>query len=256
MFLLYFDPVDPDRFGTIRQSVWAIAHFPLNLAFLLTLEGANQMALFIIAFQQANNVANTFINNLGNLTSPDAIANSLNSTFLNVSQQLDFGYELPTNITNTIMDIAQHNLTDDDSAELGAEIVTFVFNAYGYTDLTNNSEGLEELNDTIASAFLYLFISAGAALITLAALLWLGKRRMSASEYGAVGVRAAIGVALCLISLMNLASQENNLSNFVDSPWTLPTVMLSLALGKTAPSTFDFLNCSFVPEMMLFGKTC
>ena len=161
-----------------------------------------------------------------------AIANSLNATFTTVTQQLDFIGGIPASINDTISDIAEHNLTDSSLEELSAEIITYVFNAYGYTDLSNDSEGLEELNDTIDTAFLYLFISVGVALITLGALLWLGKRRMSLSEYGAVGVRAAVGVALCLITLMELESQANTLDNYRFSPWILPTVMLALAIGK------------------------
>ena len=136
------------------------------------------------------------------------------------------------------MDIAAHNLTTQNANELFAEITTFVFQAYGYEDLSPDLEGLDDFANIIETAFLYLFIAAGVALITLAALLWIGKRRMSVSEYGAVGVRAAIGLALCLISLMNLDSQENNWDNFVGSAWVLPTVMLSLALGKSTPFTF------------------
>ena len=181
------------------------------------------------------NISNEFPTISGNISSPEAIANSLNSTFIAVAAQLNA--QIPASVNETIADIAAHNLTETSSEDLQNEILLFVFNAYGYTDVTVGTEGIDEFINIIATAFLYLFIAAGISLITLAGLLWLGKRNMTAAEYGAVGVRGAIGVALCLISLMNLDSQETNWQNFVESAWPLPTVMLSIGLGKTIPIT-------------------
>lgn len=41
--MLYFDRCDTERhFGTIRQQIWSFLHFPLHIAFVLTMEGVGQ----------------------------------------------------------------------------------------------------------------------------------------------------------------------------------------------------------------------
>ncbi|PNS16165.1 hypothetical protein CAC42_1928 [Sphaceloma murrayae] len=42
LYMLYFDPLSHQHFGSIRQQIWSLLHYPLHLALLLTLSGANQ----------------------------------------------------------------------------------------------------------------------------------------------------------------------------------------------------------------------
>lgn len=48
IWVLYFDQIEHDRFGTIRQQIWAILHFPLHVAILLTVEGGSALILWNI----------------------------------------------------------------------------------------------------------------------------------------------------------------------------------------------------------------
>jgi low temperature requirement protein LtrA len=48
IWVLYFDQIENDRFGTIRQQIWAILHFPLHVAILLTVEGSTALILWNI----------------------------------------------------------------------------------------------------------------------------------------------------------------------------------------------------------------
>lgn len=48
IWVLYFDQIEHDRFGTIRQQIWAILHFPLHVAILLTVEGSTTLILWNI----------------------------------------------------------------------------------------------------------------------------------------------------------------------------------------------------------------
>jgi hypothetical protein len=48
IWVLYFDQIEHDRFGTIRQQIWAILHFPLHVAILLTVEGSTALILWNI----------------------------------------------------------------------------------------------------------------------------------------------------------------------------------------------------------------
>jgi hypothetical protein len=48
IWVLYFDQIEHDRFGTIRQQIWACLHFPLHVAILLTVEGSTTLILWNI----------------------------------------------------------------------------------------------------------------------------------------------------------------------------------------------------------------
>ena len=238
-FILYFDQVDPERFGTIRQSIWIIAHFPLNLAILFTLEGVNQLGLFTLAFQQQSDVNASLTRAISNssLPAPSAV-DVINSTISGIAGSFKNVVPPPASFNETMSDILTHNsVSTDDIQKLTSGIAVWIYTAYGYQDLTYDDEGLSEVLGIVGTAFLYLFIGAGAALITLAGLLLLGKRDLSRSEYGAVVVRAAAGLGLCLISIMETDSKADDLLNFLASRWILPTITLTLALGMpTFPS--------------------
>lgn len=42
MYMIYFDWIHEERFGTIRQQIWSVLHFPLHTALVLAVEGAAQ----------------------------------------------------------------------------------------------------------------------------------------------------------------------------------------------------------------------
>lgn len=44
--MLYFDQIDPGRFGTIRVQIWTLLHYPLHVAILLTEEGSSKFILW------------------------------------------------------------------------------------------------------------------------------------------------------------------------------------------------------------------
>jgi len=42
--MLYFDNHPTGHYGTIRQQIWAVLHFPLHLSIVGVVEGAQQLA--------------------------------------------------------------------------------------------------------------------------------------------------------------------------------------------------------------------
>jgi hypothetical protein len=55
--MLYFDNQPKTRYGTIRQQIWSVLHFPLHLAIVGAVEGAQQMVLARYTLQNAGNFA-------------------------------------------------------------------------------------------------------------------------------------------------------------------------------------------------------
>lgn len=60
LWVLYFDQIEHDRFGTIRQQIWTILHYPLHIAILLTVEVSNQFITFWIARENINGLMKRF----------------------------------------------------------------------------------------------------------------------------------------------------------------------------------------------------
>ena len=194
------------------------------------------MGLYSVAIQQVSKVVQPILNVATDVSNSTLVA-TINSTLEQFSTNAGYnnGYDppIPETINKTLADLFSGNATDAEAEDLTTAIASYVFQSYGYDSVDpNDSESINEFFNTISTAYLYFFISAGGALLALAVLLWIGKRHKSAAEYSSIVVRLAIGAALCLSTLMYLPSQQNNFGNFVDSGWTLPMVMLSLGLGK------------------------
>lgn len=53
VYMLYFDWIQEEHFGTIRQQVWAFLHFPLHLFLVLAVEGQAQSIMWRAGIVQA-----------------------------------------------------------------------------------------------------------------------------------------------------------------------------------------------------------
>jgi hypothetical protein len=51
LWVLYFYQIEHDRFGSIRQQIWAMLHDPLHVAIVLTVEGSTQSITWWIAVE-------------------------------------------------------------------------------------------------------------------------------------------------------------------------------------------------------------
>ncbi|TKX19958.1 hypothetical protein C1H76_7842 [Elsinoe australis] len=77
LYMLYFDHLTHSHFGSIRQQIWSFLHFPLHLALVLSLDGANQF----IAWRAATIRVNSLLSQLPtfSFSDPDDITNSSTS---------------------------------------------------------------------------------------------------------------------------------------------------------------------------------
>jgi len=118
--------------------------------------------------------------------------------------------------------------------DAGFEWVTENFGIEPPESSLKNGNAIEGIFTLFYTIFLYFFLAAGGALIILAVLYWIGKRRKLRGEVISIGFRIVIGTGLCLLALMGLPvfqNQDNSAINtFLYSPWVLPTVVLSYAL--------------------------
>ncbi len=52
--MLYFDRLEENHFGTIKQQIWAFIHFPLHFSLVLLLEGVSRFIIWREAIESIN----------------------------------------------------------------------------------------------------------------------------------------------------------------------------------------------------------
>ena len=81
--MLYFDQIEHDRFGTIRQQIWALLHYPLHVAILLTAEGSTLLIIWNEIAQDIDWMANN-LSDPAYFNSSQAYASSLADRYVTV----------------------------------------------------------------------------------------------------------------------------------------------------------------------------
>ena len=110
--MLYFDWYNHNHFGSIRQQIWAILHFPLHLTLVLQVEGASQFIVWRKVTEVAFKIESVFVAAINDLiadpnASVAALQNSLNETVYMVFEAY------PPTYTKTYVD------ADADIASIG-----------------------------------------------------------------------------------------------------------------------------------------
>ena len=55
-YMIYFDRMQEEHFGTIRQQAWSFLHFPLHIAFVLALQGISLLIVWRLAVLAVNDL--------------------------------------------------------------------------------------------------------------------------------------------------------------------------------------------------------
>ena len=245
IWVLYFDQIEHDRFGTIRQQIWAILHYPLHVAILLTVEGSSMLILWNVISKVDDLIWYWWPATAGDYNfgywynNTEQVIEYVNYGIRNVSyafknQDLLTAYQY--NITQ-IRDAPYKFGTekyDDYVGEICASIwfsmERVAFETFG-VEVPESSSGKGEfaesaaLLDVFNQVWVYFFIAAGTFLVVLAIMYWFGKTHKSRGEYFSIAVRVVAGIGLALGCLENWVDYTTSSANFVYSPWPLLTVM-------------------------------
>ena len=262
LWMLYFDQIETERVGTVRQQVWVVLHFPFHVAVLLVVEGAQQLSnwrkildiinpfendISNIGYNVTGQLGNNVTGTLGNNETAMGIVDAVNETVNNLLEKLDKSEFVPPDISYELYELDDPTLNQTDVLEIlynvTSKVEVFIFDTFGVesgdTQATSPDEVEADQIDTFGTVFLYFFISAGVVLILLAALFWLGKRRKSRGEFLSIAFRVLMGIALTFVALLYATSSmanENRFINYFLSPWMLPTVVIAYGIGKSLPS--------------------
>ena len=255
IWVLYFDQIENERFGTIRQQIWAILHFPLHVAILLTVEGSTELILWNIIIHTDNAwwswyPINYYYSEYAKwYKSPEAViawitqgVNAVAHKFKNGTLEEHYDYE--RNFTSILNINATFGTKEWDNTagpiveDLFVGIENFIFQNFGIEvpeSSTSKSESLttaqlkqnNQYYNLFYTVFLYFYIAAGVFLVVLAILYWFGKQHKSRNEWLSILVRVIAGAGLTMASLANYYSPTYWSSyRFFSSAWPILVVVL------------------------------
>jgi len=258
--MLYFDWLVEQPFGTIRLQVWSFVHFPLHLSLVLLVSGVSQFLIWRQAVESINVLSNQIAFDLRQpYNTSIALSARLSATIDgNVFKQLpkDFNPEKGLKAINeslaAISEIRSVPVMDLLRDQTGPFWVPFrglltastntILEALGIKPPKSEDEKPDstsaimqtfsdgtKFQSVIRLVFVYFFLSAGATLILLGVLACISTTQRNFIGYLRYATNFLVGLALSFLSFMSLTNAE---SSYGSSPWVLPTVCLSLGLGK------------------------
>ncbi|UPX10221.1 uncharacterized protein EKO05_0000891 [Ascochyta rabiei] len=257
VYMLYFDQFSEDRFGTLRQQIWSLLHYPLHMAIVICVEGntalivwnsAVQALVFIWTLECEDyfDPADGFDTSTAYIAYINQSMFSINNRFR--SKKWDRTYDWNLNLT-AINDYTTtygfktdewNNKTGDLVRSLFTKAQVFVFEAHADTlaKLNAVSPGptaaqqpsatkLEAIYDVFNVTVMSFYISAGAMLLVLAILYWFNKMHKTKYEFGEMINRVVMGFALIIVGVATVVGDKSTVGfKFKASHWMIAIVVL------------------------------
>ena len=243
IWMLYFDPIQPERMGTLREHMWAILHFPFHVSILLVVEGLSRLSVWRKLLNIMLPLQESFSNIPADLD-VGAQINYLNDTLYDVYDKF-LDPEVPYPDLNQYFDQIRNSNGNTTAVSTGVDNIysggiawvssVFKIEPPKSTPLGNEVLVVNGIFQLFNTVFIYFFTFAGLMLILLAVLFLLGKRHKLRGELLTVFVRLFFGTGLSLIAIMavpSLADKDGSAFDaYIFSSWMLPTVLLVYLTG-------------------------
>ena len=257
LYMLYFDQVHEEHFGSIKQQIWSFSHFPLHTVLVLVLQGISLLIIWTQAVQGLNDLATSFDDALavdypnGSVFAMTMVQVADSNVYDYVPKGVDASTEREQAV-NAILGLVEDydNMLMDPSNDTAAfetwngvnDLFTActktLFDSLSVSIPKKKKTGSEEeksidietqinqYTDVFQLVFMYVFISGGLALIITAFLGWLSlpESQKRASQFIRLGINFAFGTGLCLLSTMKY--NEKTKQNYMWSPWMIPTICI------------------------------
>ncbi|KAI9054768.1 hypothetical protein LZ554_001917 [Drepanopeziza brunnea f. sp. 'monogermtubi'] len=240
IYMIYFDWINRNHFGSFREGLWALLHFPFHLALVLLLEGAAQFIVWRKVVE---------------------VIRSINELFLEVQESFKGNTsteyaELLSKTTNVVFDKFQPVFTRTlmesnkaitaigssafNSPQQRQEVTTLfaviqdsIFDNFDIeppevknTDPDPNTEWAKNA-DAFKLIFVYFFAASGITLILMNLLNLLSRTKPTRFDYVRIALTFVIGAAL--VSITGFVNTEEGF-RFAQSAFILPTVGLAFVL--------------------------
>ncbi|KAJ4364694.1 hypothetical protein N0V83_009291 [Neocucurbitaria cava] len=253
LWMLYFDQFSSDRFGTVRQQIWSILHYPLHMAILLCVEGNTSLIVWNSAVQALkwmwslepsnysdpaagfNNTSDylSFLN-----TSMYNIDSRFKSKYWNTTYDWGRNFTAIENYTATFGYRTEewNNRTGDVIRYLFESAQVFVFEAHAdslakLNAVTAPSSGprykLDRIFDVFNVTVMQFYIGAGAMLLILAMMYWFNKLHKTKYEFGEMINRVVVGFTLIIVGVAAVIGDKTTGGfKFSLSEWVIAIVVL------------------------------
>lgn len=257
LYMLYFDQLSSDRFGTVRQQIWSLLHYPLHMAVLLCVEGNTSLIVWNSAVSGLKSIwslgPDNYSDPAAGFDSTSDLINNLNQSMWAVdsrynSRYWNATYRWQTNFTAIENYTAEYGFKSDEWNNRTGDLVKYMFeNAQAFIFVAH-TETLAKLNavsatavgprerlDRIFSVFdttvIQFFTGAGAVLLVLAVMYWFNKRHKSKVEFGEMINRVIVGFGLLIVGVATVISNKTTTGfKFYASQWIIPIVVLCFAI--------------------------
>lgn len=257
--MLYFDQHSHDRFGTVRQQIWAVLHYPLHSAILLCVEGNTSIIVWNSAVQALKWIwsikPEDYSDPADGYSDTYSFLDYLNKSMIDVNGRFKHRYWNATYNWNTNFTTIE-NYTDtygfrsEEWNNRTGEIVrhmfdraqVFVYEAHAdslakLNAVTSSSTSprakLDATSDVFNTTAMQFFIGAGCVLLVLAMMYWFNKVHKTKHEFGEIISRVVAGFILIILGItVVIADKSESGFKFKGSHWIIPIVVLFFAGGK------------------------
>ncbi|KAF1940514.1 hypothetical protein EJ02DRAFT_504067 [Clathrospora elynae] len=253
LWMLYFDQLSHDRFGTVRQQIWSLLHYPLHSAILLCVEGNTSLIVWNSAVQALKWVLSVELKDYSDpasgFTDTDDFLSYLNQTMYDFhgkfkSKYWNATYNWNTNFTAIENYTATYGFKSDEWNNRTGSLVqkmfdhaqVFVYEAHAdslaklnaVTSTTSSPRvKLDGISDMFNTTVMQFYVGGGTVLLVLAIMYWFNKLHKTKYEFGEMINRVVIGFTLIVVGVaVVIADQSTNGFKFKGSNWIIPIVML------------------------------
>ncbi|KAF2267613.1 hypothetical protein CC78DRAFT_541554 [Lojkania enalia] len=255
LYMLYFDRLSEEHFGSIKQQIWSFAHFPLHLVFVLALQGVSLLIVFRQAIEALNGLmqaVNSILNDETVTTAQDFVDGLGAATWGTVFGYVPKGVDASAAIAqadsalqvilnnydyNDGTNVTAANAVDDAFFDLMSAASKTLFDSLSINTPKRKKDSgkklkfddlLSEYDKVFELVFMYVFLAAGFSLIftTVIGFISLPAHKRRVSEYIRFAVNLVCGVGLCLVTLIKYNTVAQG--NYLGSAWMVPTICIVL----------------------------
>ncbi|KAI5840824.1 bacterial low temperature requirement A protein-domain-containing protein [Morchella snyderi] len=232
-WMFYFDYTPRDiHYGTIRQQIWAMLHFPFHLSLVLVVEGLRQLTTMQSFNLLATDIGATVV--LLEPLTPSGLAEYFRDIFLIIyedgtSKSVLKGY------SKILSTIDAMEATPTPSVEYESYLHTILFDAYTGLGEYYGIKAPKEADSTqqlIAMlrvfdlVFQYFFIALGVVFLLYGVFAIIVRRHMDVFDYVSIGLRFL--ASLTFFSMLGLYFNPIKRDSYINfmwgGPWPVPTV--------------------------------
>lgn len=241
MFYFDYNPRNV-HYGSIRQQVWTLLHFPFHLSIVLSVEGLRQLLTFY-------NLQQTIVRIGGGL---ELVRNDPVKGAAELLDFFNFFYNDGSaksivkdyyQIVSEIDDFSTISINDPNHKDSWENLMYKLFIglteyygikvAYpkpGASPVSEAGEYMRILN-VFDLAYQYFFISIGVVFAMYGVFAIIVRRHMDIFDYISISLRFIIaGIFVCMLAL---STNESAYNAYIMSPWVIPQVCLMIFTGKS-----------------------